>query len=156
METAQLTVTGGLTFGGGPIMSYVMHSIATMVELLRKNRAAKGLITANGGNLSKHAHCVYGSEPPKQDFRFENVQDEIDRLPGRETLAEYRGAVTIESYTAMYGGDTPTIGHFACLTPDGKRVWVNTEDSSLLQAMTSEEFCGRPARIDDKGNIDIS
>lgn len=154
-ETAQLTVTGGLTFGGGPIMNYVMHSIATMVELLRKNPGAKGLITGNGGNLSKHAHGIYSSEPPRQDFRFENVQAEIDRLPSRETLAEYHGDVTIESYTAMYAGEQPSIGHFACLTPDGKRVWVNTEDKSLLQSMTTEEFCGRSASIDRDGNINV-
>jgi len=154
-ETSQLTVTGGLTFGGGPMMSYVMHSIARMAELLREKPGAKGLITANGGNLSKHAHCVYGSEPPKQDFRFENVQAEIDRLPSRETLAEYKGDVTVESYTAMYGGDKPIIGHFACLTPDEQRVWINTEDESLLQAMTSEEFCGRQAVIDDKAQIEF-
>lgn len=154
-ETSQLTITGGLTFGGGPLNNYVMHSIARMVELLRENPAAKGLITANGGNLSKHAHCVYSGEPPQQDFRFENVQAEIDRLPSRETLAEFHGDVSIESYTAMYGAEQPTIGHFACLTPDGKRVWVNTEDKSLLQAMIVEEFCGRAARINSNGIISV-
>ena len=30
-----LTITGGLTFGGGPLNNYVMHSIARMVELSR-------------------------------------------------------------------------------------------------------------------------
>jgi acetyl-CoA C-acetyltransferase len=154
-ETSQLTITGGLTFGGGPLNNYVMHSIARMVELLRENPAAKGLITANGGNLSKHAHCVYSGEPPRQDFRFENVQAEIDSLPSRETLAEYHGDVTIESYTAMYGGEQPTIGHFACLTPDGKRVWINTDDKSLLQSMVVEEFCGRTARISSGGVISV-
>ena len=32
-----LTVTGGLTFAGGPWSNYVMHSIATMAELLVAN-----------------------------------------------------------------------------------------------------------------------
>jgi acetyl-CoA C-acetyltransferase len=154
-ETSQLTVTGGLTFGGGPVNNYVMHSIARMVELLRENPGDKGLITANGGNLSKHAHCIYSGEAPEQDFRFENVQEDIDRLPSRETIAEHTGEVTIESYTAMYGVEGPVVGHFACLTPDGKRVWANTEDKSILQSMTTEEFCGRAARLDNNGNITI-
>ena len=34
-----LTVTGGLTFAGGPWNNYVMHSIATMVEMLRREPA---------------------------------------------------------------------------------------------------------------------
>ena len=32
-----LTVTGGLTFGGGPLNDYVLHSIARMVEVLRED-----------------------------------------------------------------------------------------------------------------------
>ena len=43
----ELTVTGGLTFGGGPLNNYVMHSIARMVELLRDNPGKKGFVTAN-------------------------------------------------------------------------------------------------------------
>ena len=44
-----LTVTGGLTFAGGPWNNYVSHSIATMAETLAANPGGVGLITANGG-----------------------------------------------------------------------------------------------------------
>ncbi|MEI7717576.1 MAG: acetyl-CoA acetyltransferase, partial [Mycobacterium sp.] len=50
-----LTVTGGLTFAGGPWNNYVMHAIATMAELLVANPGRRGLITANGGYLTKHS-----------------------------------------------------------------------------------------------------
>jgi acetyl-CoA C-acetyltransferase len=154
-ETVPLTVTGGLTFGGGPINNYVMHSIARMVELLRAQPGARGLITANGGNLYKHAHGVYSSQPPERDFQFRNVQAEIDALPARACLAEYRGEATIESYAVMYSGDDPAVAHVACLTPQGERTWVNTEDKDLMEAMTREEFCGRKVRIDGDGNLAI-
>ncbi|MCZ6658505.1 MAG: acetyl-CoA acetyltransferase [Gammaproteobacteria bacterium] len=155
-ESTQLTVTGGLTFGGGPLNNYVMHSIARLVELLRAQPGTRGLITANGGNLYKHAHGVYSSEPPERDFQFRNVQEEIDALPSRECLAEYRGEVTVESYTVMYAGEDPAIAHLSCLTPKGQRVWVNSEDRDLNLAMTREEFCDRPARIDGNGHLAIS
>ena len=154
-EASQLTVTGGLTFGGGPLNNYVMHSIARMVELLRAQPHARGLITANGGNLYKHAHGVYSSQPPMQDFKHRNVQAEIDALPARECLPEYRGDATVESYTVMFSGDNPAVAHVACLTPAGQRVWVNSDDIELMAAMTSEEFCGRQARIHDNGNLTI-
>ena len=35
VESRPLTVTGGLTFAGGPWNNYVTHAIATMVEVLR-------------------------------------------------------------------------------------------------------------------------
>jgi acetyl-CoA C-acetyltransferase len=68
-----LTVTGGLTFAGGPWSNYVTHSIATMAELLVANPGRRGLITANGGYLTKHSFGVYGTEPPSV-FRYEDVQ----------------------------------------------------------------------------------
>ena len=125
-ENRDLTVTGGLTFGGGPLNNYVMHSIARTVELLRKKKGARALITANGGNLYKHAHGIYGSEPPNRDFSVENVQAEIDALPSRECLSEFAGNATIESYTVMFNGDEPAIGHVACRTANDARTWVNT------------------------------
>jgi acetyl-CoA C-acetyltransferase len=146
-ETRPLTVTGGLTFGGGPLNNYVMHAIARTVELLRDQPGTRGLVTANGGNLDKHAHGVYSSAPPEQDFRFDNVQSEIDALPARACIADHEGEVTLESYSVMYDGFEPAIAHCACLTTNGERTWVNSEDPELLEAMTREEFCGRAARI---------
>jgi acetyl-CoA C-acetyltransferase len=154
-ETDPLTITGGLTFGGGPLNNYVMHSIARMVELLREHPGKRGLITANGGNLYKHAHCIYASEAPPRDFQFENVQAEINALPARDTLAAYSGEVTIESYTVMYDGDGPAIGHVACLAPGGQRTWANTDDADLMRAMTEEEFCGRRASLDAGGGLTV-
>ena len=151
-----LTVTGGLTFGGGPLNNYVMHSIARTVELLRETPGGHGLVTGNGGNLYKHVHGVYASDPPAHDFQFANVQAEIDALPSRECLPEYRGDVEIESYTVMYAGDVPTIAHLSCLTPAGQRVWANAEDGALMQSMVREEFCGRPARIDGEGRCSVT
>lgn len=146
-EARDLTVTGGLTFNGGPLNNYVMHSIARMAELLRENPGTRGLITANGGNLYKHAHGIYSTTPPERDFEWRNVQTEIDALPARKCLAEHDGDVTVESYAVMYGADAPGVAHVACRTADGARTWVNVEDPDLMQAMTAEEFCGRPGRI---------
>ena len=148
-EDRPLTVTGGLTFGGGPLNNYVMHSIARMVELLRETPDGRGLITANGGNIYKHVHGVYGSEPPTRPFAVDSVQQAIDRLPSRDCLESFDGDVEIESYTVMYDGFERSVGHVACRTSDGSRTWVNTTDDDVMRAMTEEEFCGRLARIAD-------
>lgn len=145
-ESKPLTITGGLTFGGGPLNNYVMHSIAKMVELLREQRASRGMITANGGYLTKHAFGIYSGEPT-QEFVHQNVQAEVDATPQREAVDEHDGTVTIESYTVMFGSNGPGMGHAACLLPDGRRTWANTEDQDVMQAMTQEEFCGREATV---------
>jgi acetyl-CoA C-acetyltransferase len=150
-----LTVTGGLTFGGGPLNNYVMHSIARMVELSRENPGKVGLITANGGYLTKHAFGVYSSEPPAVDFQYANLQAEVDVTPKREWLVNHHGEVMIESYTVMYQDGEPAVGHAACLTADGKRTWANTQDRQLAIEMTQSEFCGRRASINGEGVLSI-
>ena len=149
----ELTVTGGLTFGGGPLNNYVMHSIARTVELIRANPDDKGFVTANGGYLTKHAFGVYAAEPSPQGYQHVDLQAEVDALPSRRALVDFEGEVMVESYTVMFGAEGAGIGHAACLTADGTRTWANTTDADVLATMQEEEFCGRRAQIDGKGNL---
>ncbi len=144
-----LTVTGGLTFGGGPLNNYVMHGVARMAEVLRADRGKIGLCTANGGYLTKHAFVVYSTEPPERPFRHEDLQSRVDATPRRQALVDYEGEATIESYTVEFESDAPALGHAACLTPDGKRTWANSPDANVAAAMTREEFCGKRVRVKD-------
>jgi len=144
-----LTITGGLTFGGGPLNNYVMHAIARGVELMRGQRDARTLITANGGYLTKHAFGVYSATPPVQAFRHQDVQEEVDVMPWREVALDYSGDATVESYTVMYGPQGPAMGHVVCRLPDERRAWASCEDADILQAMTREEFCGKPVKVAD-------
>ena len=146
-ETRDLTVTGGLTFAGGPLNNYVMHSVARTVELLRDSPEQKALVTANGGTLGKHAFTAYSGTPPERPFRHGSMQDAVDALPGREVLEAWDGRLNVETYTVMYGGAGPEAGFATCLTPDGDRVWGKTSDSDVLQAMLDGEFCGTEVRI---------
>ena len=67
-----LTVTGGLPFFGGPGNNYSMHAIATMAERLRAAPGSYGLVTANGGYLSKHATGIYSTEPTQDKWQRED------------------------------------------------------------------------------------
>jgi acetyl-CoA C-acetyltransferase len=98
---------------------------------------------------------VYSTEPPPGPFQHEDLQERVDALPSREVVIDHRGPATLESYTVMYGGEGPEIGHAACLLDDGRRTWANTFDADELAAMTSEECCGRPVEIDGEGNLTL-
>ena len=153
-EERPLTVTGGLTFGGGPLNNYVMQAIARMAEVLRENPGDVGLVTSNGGFLTKHAFGVYSTEPPPHgEFRSDSPQEEIDALPTRELAEAFEGPVEIEGYTVMFDRDGPSVGLAACRLDDGGRTWGNTRDGDMLDAMISEEFCGQPARLDAQGAL---
>jgi len=149
-----LTVTGGLTFGGGPMNNYVMHGIARMTEVLRGDPGAKGLVTGNGGYLTKHAFCVYSTEPPERPFAHEDLQAQVDALPTRAVAADHAGDVAIEAYSVMYGSDGEAeIGHAALRLPDGRRAWGNVTDRAAAAEMTRAEFCGRKALLARDGTL---
>ncbi len=152
-ESAQLTVTGGMSFAGGPLNNYSMHGMARMAQVLRGQTGDIGLVTGNGGFLTKHAFCVFSSEPPARPYRYDEPQDAVDALPTRELAENARGPVEIESYTVMFGREGPSIGLAACRLPDGRRTWANTRDTDVLRAMTAEEFCGRPAHVETDGGV---
>jgi acetyl-CoA C-acetyltransferase len=151
-----LTVTGGLSFAGGPWNNYVTHAIATMVTTLRDDPGSLGLCSANGGFITKHAIGVYSTEPPRDGFRWTDSQAEAERLTQPREVApeDHEGDVTIETWTVMHSREgEPENGIAAALLPDGRRTWGTTRDPDVLKAMTVEDFIGRPARLDGQGTL---
>jgi acetyl-CoA C-acetyltransferase len=152
-----LTITGGMSFAGGPWNDYVTHAIATMLPLLREDPSAWGLCTANGGYLTKHAFGVYSARPPGGGFRWESVQDEVDALPARDLAEGYAGPVTVEAYTVVHERDgRPGTAFAACRTPEESRVWGTSTEPDLLRAMTEDELVGRSGDVDDDGVLHLS
>jgi acetyl-CoA C-acetyltransferase len=152
-----LTVTGGMSFAGGPWNNYATHGIATMARVLREDPGALGLCTANGGYLTKHAMGVYGTEPPAAGFRWANPQAEIDAFPRRGVVAGHKGAATVESATVVHGREGSAERAFAaCLLPDGRRAWAASSDADLMAAIETEEVVGRAAQLDGEAGLSFS
>lgn len=113
-----LTVTGGLPYHGGPGSNYVTHSVAAMAEQLRTASGnARGLVTANGGYLTKHAYGVYANFPSEAAIRGEWARDdpaatqaEMDKLPREQVSLTPQGTGAIESYCVRYGRKGPELG----------------------------------------------
>ena len=155
-----LTVTGGLSFAGGPWNNYVTHSIATMAGLLRAEPGALGLVTANGGYVTKHALGLYSTEPPAGGFRWADVQAEVDALPTRELCEQVDGpgtAATIESWVVAHGRDgAPEKALVACLLGDGRRAWASSDDDDTVAELRSgDEQIGRAVRVDPAGTLHL-
>lgn len=152
----QMTVYGGLPFAGGPWNNPVGHAIASMVDVLRSDPGSMGLVTANGGNVDKHAFGVYSTTPPAGGFRYDNPQEQVDRDPARNSVVDHTGDATIESWSATYDRDPdPTRAHIAALTPNGERTWALNSDPDVMELLTSEDVTGRTVRIDGRGHFGL-
>jgi acetyl-CoA C-acetyltransferase len=152
--TSQLTRTGGLPFAGGPWNNYVMHAIATVVNDLREKPQEKAFVWANGGYTTKHAFGVYGTEPPKDGFKFAYPQDEVDALPRRDVASapDAVGPATVEAYSVMHHRDGhPEIAHVSCLLPDGRRAWGETTELGVMTSMCDSEWVGTNVTLDAQG-----
>jgi acetyl-CoA C-acetyltransferase len=154
-EGRPLTVTGGLTFGGGPLNSYGLHAVARMAEVVRAERGSLGLVHGNGGWLAKHSLGLYSCEPPAHGFRYENLQPQVDVLPLREARVDWDGPVTVEAYTVAHQQGVPRVAHVACRTDAGHRTWATLDDPGALQAIMREELCGRRGRVDGHGRLGL-
>ncbi len=151
-EDRPLSVTGGLTFAGGPFNSYVMHAIATLVGRLREEPGATGLISSVGGFFSKHAFGIYASRPPEQPFRHEDLADAVRALPARSVAPDHVGPACIESYTVAHDPGTAARAIVALRTDADERSWATSEDPELVEWLESEDACGERVRVrEDRG-----
>src|SRR5947209_6178677 len=101
----QPTVTGGLTFHGAPLNTYMTHSPGAIVRRLRSG-AKLGLLYGQGGFVTKHHALVLSREAPNGALTQDtSVQAEADRhrraVP--EFVTEAAGKGKIESFTVIYG-----------------------------------------------------
>jgi acetyl-CoA C-acetyltransferase len=141
------SLTGGLTFGGGPGNNYVTHSICSMVETLRANPDGQGLVSALGWFCTKHSWGTYATSPPAKGFRHDKPQETVDRLP--RCVSEQRdGAVTVESYTVTHARDgSPERLIVAARTNDDVRTWCHSTDERTMVDAESNDLIGRTGSI---------
>ena len=147
-----LTLTGGLPFFGGPGNNYSMHAIATLVERLRNDASAKGLIVANGGYLSKHSAGVYAAHAPR-GWSTTDTQRLAAELAGKGEVSvneEATGPATIESCAAIWQKGVPADGFVvARMRENGARCLarVTPGDEAGLAALFENRVAGRPISI---------
>lgn len=151
-----LTVTGGLTFAGGPWNNYVSHSIATMAEKLTADPGGVGLITANGGYLTKHSFGVYSTEPPQHEFRWEDVQSTVDAEPTVVAEDVWSGTGTVETWTTPFNRDgAPEKVYVAVRTPSGSRALAVITDASQAAASIGEDLAGAKVTVQADGSATL-
>ena len=87
----QPTVTGGLTFFGAPLNTYMTHAAVAMVRKLRQG-GKLGLLYGQGGFVTKHHGLVLSREAPKEALAQEtSVQAEADRNRAQGAGLRHRG-----------------------------------------------------------------
>ncbi len=143
-----LTLTGGLTFSGGPGNNYTSHAIATLVGALRDAPGSIGLATGLGWFATKHAVGLYSTEPPGgAGFTWRDLQSEVDAQPRCALEEDARGPVVFETYTVLYDATVARRAVAACRTPTGARTWAETAEPGTLSVLAEQECIGKAAVV---------
>ncbi len=141
-----LTVTGGLTFGGGPGNNYGGHGVATMVQRLRERPQTYGLTTSLGWYVTKHAIGVYSARPPRQPYAHHTPI--VDHPPGRPVRTGYTGPGVVEAYTLPYDRDgEPEAAVLSVIAPDGARVLVRSTQREVIAELVDSDALGLPVTV---------
>lgn len=150
------SVTGGMTFFGGPFGNYVLHSKARLVELLREAPGTTGVIGSVGGHFGHFAFGAYSTDPGDGTAPvIEDVSPEYAAMPVRPHRAEFEGVATTEAYTVDVAATGPVKATFSALTDAGERVFGRCLDPATLDALLAdEEGAGRAARF-SKGLVEL-
>ncbi|GAC1311687.1 MAG: acetyl-CoA acetyltransferase [Acidimicrobiales bacterium] len=141
-----VTVTGGLPFAGGPGSGYLLHSLATMVDVLRRDPGAHGLVSGVGMHMTKHAFGVYSTTPPTgrlEPSDEQATQRRLDAGPQRVITPTYEGPATVAAYSVIHDRTGAAVSALAvCDLPDGTRAYGRADDPGMLSDMEREEWTG--------------
>ena len=137
-----------------------MHAIATMCDLLRTKPGSYGLITANGGYLTKHATGIYSTEPVQCRWQREDpasYQEDIDNLDYPVVTETPSGAAKIETYTVCFKRGSPYRGIvIGRQLSDNARFVANTpDDAEFLHRFLSEEQLGRQGTVSQQNDLNL-
>ncbi len=157
------TLTGGMTFAGGPFNHFVLQSLVALGRRLRGGAGRPGerlgLVTTVSGMLSKPGLAVWSADPPPgrgggsllADLAAEataatDVVPVLDVAPRRATAA------TVASFTVTYGGAggfDPVRTAIVADLPDGVRTAATCEDAVTARLAVAEGLIGRAVEVKD-------
>lgn len=139
-----LTVTGAMTFAGGPLNNFVLQATVRMAQLLRDQPTELGLVTSVSGMLTKQACALWSAMPGDNPYTHIDVTEEVRaQSPQCELVADYEGAAPVVGYTVLFQGDQPWRAVAVFDLPQKRRTVAFSEEPVLLAEMQGEECCGR-------------
>jgi len=155
-EARPLTLTGGMTFAGGPLNNFVLQVLVKMASVLRADPGSYGLVTAVSGILTKQGVSLWSCGEPEAGFRFFDVTEETAREQAPVPLVEsFDGPAQVAGYTVLFEGKCAVRTAFICDLDDGRRTLAASDDPALAELGTQAELCGRRVRL-ASGQVELA
>lgn len=147
-DRRRFSVTGGLTFYGGPGNAYMLLALGAMTRALRRGDGTTGLLYGQGGIVTKHHALVVGRTPPPNGYPVDGVSADAERQERLERAHpivpfELRpdGPGSIETSSVRFGRDhAPQFGYVVGrLEETGARFLARVEDPGAIERLLADD-----------------
>ncbi len=148
----ELTVTGGMTFSGGPLNNFTLQALVAMTRILRSDPGSRGLVTNISGMLTKFGASLWSCRPP--DGRYRSI--DITAAAAHKTKVapfdpDHVGPARVVTYTVACDRGAPIQGIVIGETDTGTRVLATTDDPETMAEMMASEWCDRQVTVAGAG-----
>jgi acetyl-CoA C-acetyltransferase len=150
-----LTLTGGMTFGGGPFNNYSLQGAAAMVRHLRAaDEPGVGLTTAVSGLLTKPAAVLWSTEAPSAPYATLDVTEAARAATAtRPVDADLVGAATVVGATAVAGRDGSLTTIVVAESAEGVRTVAQSVDPAVGAQVVATDVVGTEVRLTAPGEF---
>lgn len=153
-----LTVTGGMTFAGGPFNNSSLQAVAAMVDLVRHAEPGTvGLTTAVSGFLTKPAVALWSASPGSQAFAAIDVSEAAAAATERRAVdPDLVGAAVVVGATVVPAADG---GHEVIAvveSPDQLRTVVRSDDPDVAGRVLADDPVGWSVVVDAPGHFHLT
>ena len=146
------TITGGMSFAGGPLNHYVLTSTNQLIRKLRAMPEKIGLITGVSGVMTKQSYALWSGKFI-QDFKFKDVTSKVTKIEKPINLSlKSSGIAKIISYTiieekinfkkAIIYGEI-----------NKERIILSTNNKKIMKDMEINEWIGKEVKFTDRSLV---
>jgi acetyl-CoA C-acetyltransferase len=145
------TITGGMTFAGGPFNSFALHATAAMARLLRE-QPGLGLVTTVSGLLTKPGLAIWASAPDGREPLVADLKSEAAEATATiDVMSNHDGRATLAACTVTYDGNAPKELIAILDADDQRRVIAKSTERTLIADATTKELVGATFTV--KSNV---
>jgi acetyl-CoA C-acetyltransferase len=145
-DRTEVTVTGGMTFGGGPLNNAALQAVARTIELMSQDQRSyrSAMVTAVSGLLTKQGATLFSRDQPARPYtRIDVTQAARELVTTRPTHRSYTGTGIIDAITVVSARDGDPEAVAIVETTDGCGTIGRSADPRIVHAATTTELVGR-------------
>lgn len=145
-----LTLTGGMSFAGGPLNSYVLHAIAAAADRLGHPDTPSALISCVSGLYTKQGVLVIAAAPGRAPFDSVDVTEAVaEAEPAIAVVVDAAGQGRVAAYTVVFEGEAPERAIAVIDLADGRRTVARSHDAQLMTTALARDIIGATVTVGD-------